>query len=542
MSDVYTPSSLSGRYDYIPADSIAGVIVYNDKFAYSHHATDPACGKLCNAFDLVRIHKFSYLDKDETDSEKSPSFKAMMDFAMNDDNVKAQTLTDKETAAQEEFSAISDDDDVMWQHRLSMNKRGDIENTIQNLTIILQNDPKLKGIVFNELSDCREIKGSVPWQHPSKYWRDADDAQLLTYLTYHYGKFTRVNYDVALAKVVDDRSFHPIRQYLDGLPEWDRTERVDTLLTDYLGAEDNPYTRAVIRKTLCGAIARVMIPGIKFDTMLVLSGPQGIGKSTIISKLCGEWFNDSLLLSDTKDKTAAEKLQGFWILEIGELAGLKKTEIETLRGFISRQNDVFRASFGRRATPHLRQCIFIGTTNAEHGYLRDTTGNRRFFPVKVSGNSEKKPWQITQNEIDQIWAEALVYYRNNEPLILDAETERYAKNLQREAMETDEREGMVREYLETLLPDNWNEMSLYERRNFLNGSEFGEVSAKGTVRRQKVCNMEIWCECFGKNKADLKRLDANAISAIMAKMEGWQKSGKKSRFGMYGIVAGYERI
>ena len=461
---------------------------------------------------------------------------------MNDDNVKAQTLTDKETAAQEEFSAISDDDDVMWRHRLSMNKRGDIENTIQNLTIILQNDPKLKGIVFNELSDCIEIKGNVPWQHPSKYWRDADDAQLLTYLTYHYGKFTRVNYDVALAKVVDDRSFHPIRQYLDGLPEWDRTERVDTLLTDYLGAEDNPYTRAVIRKTLCGAIARVMIPGIKFDTMLVLSGPQGIGKSTIISKLCGEWFNDSLLLSDTKDKTAAEKLQGFWILEIGELAGLKKTEIETLRGFISRQNDVFRASFGRRATPHLRQCIFIGTTNAEHGYLRDTTGNRRFFPVKVSGNSEKKPWQITQNEIDQIWAEALVYYRNKEPLILDEQTEeKLAKKLQREAMETDEREGMVREYLETLLPVNWNEMSLYERRNFLDGSEFGEVNIKGEIKRQKVCNMEIWCECFGKAKADLKRIDANAISAIMAKIEGWQKMSKKSRFGIYGAAAGYER-
>ena len=173
---------------------------------------------------------------------------------------------------------------------------------------------------------------------------------------------------------------------------------------------------------------------------------------------------------------SAEKLQGFWILEIGELAGLKKTEIETLRGFISRQNDVFRASFGRRATPHLRQCIFIGTTNAEHGYLRDTTGNRRFFPVKVSGNSEKKPWQITQNEIDQIWAEALVYYRNKEPLILDEQTEKLAKKLQREAMETDEREGMVREYLETLLPVNWNEMSLYERRNFLDGSEFGEVN------------------------------------------------------------------
>ena len=174
------------------------------------------------------------------------------------------------------------------------------------------------------------------------------------------------------------------------------------------------------------------------------------------------------MLSDTKDKTAAEKLQGFWILEIGELAGLKKTEIETLRGFISRQNDVFRASFGRRATPHLRQCIFIGTTNAEHGYLRDTTGNRRF---------------LSQSDIDQIWAEVLVYYKRGEPLILDEQTEKLAKKLQREAMETDEREGMVREYLETLLPVNWNEMSLYERRNFLDGSEFGEVNIKGEIKR-----------------------------------------------------------
>lgn len=541
LSDVYEPSSLNGRYDYIPADSIAGVITYGDKFAYSHHATDPACGKLCNAFDLVRIHKFSYLDKDETDSEKSESFKAMIDFAQNDGRVKTQSLTDKETAIQEEFSVL-DDDDVLWRQHLTMNKHGDIENSIQNLTLILQKDPALKGIVFNQLSDCIEIRGDVPWQHPSKYWRDADDAQLLTYLTYCYGKFTQANYDVALAKVVDDRSFHPIREYLDSLPKWDGISRVDTLLIDYLGAEDNPYTRSVIRKTLCGAIARVMTPGIKFDTMLVLSGPQGIGKSTIISRLCGEWFNDSLLLSDTKDKTAAEKLQGFWILEIGELAGLKKTEIETLRGFISRQNDVFRASFGRRATPHLRQCIFIGTTNAEQGYLRDTTGNRRFFPIKVSGNSIKKSWEITQDEVNQIWAEALVYYRANEPLILDKETEKFAKDLQREAMETDEREGMVREYLETLLPENWNEMSLYERRNFLNGSEFGDVLVKGTVKRNKVCNMEIWCECFGKAKADLKRLDANSISTIMAKMEGWQKASKKSRFGMYGIVMGYERV
>ncbi|WKB37226.1 virulence-associated E family protein [Terrilactibacillus sp. S3-3] len=158
---------------------------------------------------------------------------------------------------------------------------------------------------------------------------------------------------------------------------------------DYLGASDNPYVRAVTRKTLCAAIARVLTPGIKFDSMLVLNGPQGAGKSTLIAKLGGDWFSDSLSLSDTKDKTAAEKLQGYWILEIGELAGLKKAEVETLRSFLSRQNDIYRASFGRRATPHLRQCVFFGTTNAEKGYLRDTTGNRRFWPVKTPGNGTK---------------------------------------------------------------------------------------------------------------------------------------------------------
>ena len=185
-----------------------------------------------------------------------------------------------------------------------------------------------------------EIKGEVPWKHPSKYWRDADDAQLISYVDSHYGTFSQRNYQIAVTKVADDRSYHPIREYLAALPEWDGVPRVDTLLIDYLGAENNSYVRAVTRKTLCAAVRRVQEPGVKFDTMLVSNGPQGIGKSTLISRLAGEWFSDSLNLSDTKDKTAAEKLQGYWILEIGELAGLRKAEVETLRSFLSRQNDI----------------------------------------------------------------------------------------------------------------------------------------------------------------------------------------------------------
>ena len=416
-----------------------------------------------------------------------------------------------------------------------------VKNTLRNLLLILNNDEKLKGIVFNQLSDGMEIKGEVPWEHPSRFWRDADDAQLISYVDLTYGTFSARNYDIAVTKVADDRSYHPIREFLASLPEWDKVPRVDTILVDFLGASDNAYVRAVTRKTLCGAIARVMNPGCKFDTMLVLNGPQGKGKSTLISKLCGEWFNDSLLLNDTKDKTAAEKLQGYWILEIGELAGLKKTEIETLRGFLSRQNDIYRASFGRRATPHPRQCVFIGTTNAENGYLRDTAGNRRFWPVKTPGDAARASWEMTEEEIRQIWAEALVRYKEGEPLHLDNELAGMALKEQQIAMEVDEREGMVRDYLEMPLPERWDKMDIFDRRNYICGSEFGGEREPGVRKRERVCNMEIWCECFGKERGNLKRQDANEISAIMANIEGWKKADNKVRFPIYGIVRGYCR-
>ncbi|MEY8575945.1 virulence-associated E family protein [Oscillospiraceae bacterium 21-37] len=358
-------------------------------------------------------------------------------MALKDERVKAVFAQERMVQATEEF------DEDKWQERLELDKAGNVKNTLRNLTLILENDPNLKPLVFNQLLDGMEIKGAVPWKHPSKFWRDADDAQLISYVDTHYGTFSARNYDIAVTKVSDDRSYHPIREFIANLPAWDGVERVDTLLIDYLAAEDTPYVRAVTRKTLCAAIKRVLVPGSKFDSMLVLNGPQGVGKSTLIAKLAGEWFSDSLNLSDTKDKTAAEKLQGYWILEIGELAGLRKAEVETLRSFLSRQNDIYRAAFGKRATPHLRQCVFFGTTNAESGYLRDTTGNRRFWPVKTPGGGAKHSWELTDEDIRQIWAEVLVYVERGEKLYLDANMETLAKVEQREAMESDEREGLA---------------------------------------------------------------------------------------------------
>ena len=524
LGDVYEPSAMEGRYDYIPADSSAGVTIIDDKFSYSFHATDPACGQLLNAFDVVRVHKFP-------DDDPKKSFKAMAKFASSDEEVKLLIFKEKQESAAEDFD---EEDPDAWKKKLEYEDKSlQLRNTLRNLTLILENDPNLMDIVFNQHLDGMEIKGDVPWKHPSKFWRDADDAQLISYVDENYGTFSQRNYDIAVAKVTDDRSYHPIREFLQALPEWDKVERGDTLLIDYLGAADNKYVRAVTRKTLCAAACRVLNPGCKFDTMLVLNGSQGIGKSTLIAKLGGEWFSDSLSLNDTKDKTAAEKLQGYWILEIGELAGLRKAEVETLRSFLSRQNDIYRASFGKRTTPHPRQCVFFGTTNAESGYLRDTTGNRRFWPVKTPGGGSKRSWDVTQEDVLQIWAEVMHYVKAGEKLYLDPEVEALAKAEQREAMESDEREGLVREYLEALLPDNWDDMDTFERRNFLDGTGEADIGKKGTVRRTQVCNMEIWCECFGKERSNLKRADSNELSGILVKL-GWVRLDRKERVANYG--------
>ena len=529
LPDVYTPSAVEGRYDYISADSSAGVVIYEDKWTYSHHATDPASSKLLNAFDLVRVHKFG-------DLEEKASFNAMADFASKDEKVKLLIAEERKAKAQTDFNNKD------WEKQLDYESRSTVlKNSLHNITLILENDEALKGIVFNQLADGLEIKNKVPWNHPARFWRDADDAQLISYVDSRYGTFSARNYEIAVTKVADDRSYHPIREYLNSLPPWDSKPRVESLLIDYLGAEDNEYVRSVTKKTLCAAIARVLTPGIKFDNILVLNGAQGVGKSTLISKLGGAWYSDSLSLTDMNDKTAAEKLQGYWLLEIGELAGMRKADIDKVKAFISRQDDKYRASFGRRVTPHPRQCVFLGTTNSEKGYLRDITGNRRFWTVKTPGSDGKQPWQLTTEDINQIWAEAIHYVEKGEKLYLDADLEELSKHEQRAAMEQDEREGIVREYLDKLLPENWDEMNIYDRQEYIRSPD-DPTSPKGITLRQIVCNMEIWCECFGKQKEDMKPIDSHAIATIMEHIDNWVKTGKYTYLRIYGKQRTYSRV
>lgn len=534
LSHVYEETDDANRWRFIPSASIPGAVVYDDKYLYSHHATDPAYGQLLNSFDLVRVHLFD-------DDDPKESFRKMQEFAAMNEEVQALALEERQERAAEDFNTPKEAGDDKWKSRLvRISGTTEVANNLFNLRLIMENDPYLKNIVFNQLADGMEIRGEVPWKHPAKFWRDADDSQLICYVYDHYGSFSARNFDIAVTKVVDDRSYHPIRDYFAALPEWDGVKRVETLLMDYLGAEDNPYVRAVCRKTLCAAYMRIYNPGIKFDYMLVLNGEQGIGKSTFIANLGMEWYSDSLNLSDMNDKTAAEKLQGYWILEIGELAGMRKADLDKVKAFISRQDDKYRASFGRRVTPHPRQCVFFGTTNSQHGYLRDITGNRRYWNVKVSGEGKYKPWELTPEIVQQVWAETAVIAKAGEKLYLPADLEEYAKEEQRGAMEQDDREGLVLEYLETLLPDGWDEMDVYRRRDYIR--EINDPTRPvGKHRRMEVSNIEIWCECFCKPREDMKPADSYAISAIMTRINGWTRATVRKRIPIYGMQRMYSR-
>jgi predicted P-loop ATPase len=298
-----------------------------------------------------------------------------------------------------------------------------------------------------------------------------------------------------------------------------------------------------MRKTLVAAVTRIYEPGIKFDYILVINGPQGIGKSTFFAKLGGKWFSDSLTISDMRDKAGAEKLQGYWILELGELAGLRKMDVETVKSFITRADDKFRQSYGVNVESHPRQCIIVGSTNSTSGFLRDVTGNRRFWPVRVN-QGKKRVWEMT--DIDQIWAEALEKYKLGEPLILTGDEEIMAYEEQRDAMESDDREGLVEQYLEKPLPDNWNKMDIYERRSYLAGeSEFGETIPEGVNRRTRVCCLEIWCECFGKERNAIRRTDSYEIEGILMRIGGWKRyEGNKRgnmRFPIYNAQRAFVR-
>ena len=454
-------------------------------------------------------------------------------------------LEERQAEARTDFASDPSQDDAgddRWQEKLKYMARSKLlENSVYNLALIMTNDKRLANFGFNEMANAVQVTGKLPWSRPDnmKFWRDADTAHLKAWLDINYLPFSSRNHDVVFTGVADNRRFHPVRNYLDSLEPWDKKPRLETFFIERFMADDTRYVRLVSRKTFVAAVARIYRPGTKFDHILTLDGIQGIGKSTVWKVMAGiEYFSDALSLTDMEDKAGAEKLQGFWIVEIGELAGMKRAEIERVKSFITTTDDKYRPSYGRVVESHPRQCIMVATVNGENGYLRDITGNRRFWVVKCRQTEQKVRWEITPELRDQIWAEAKYYYEQGEDLNLPDDVLQEAEEAQIGAMEVDERQGMVEQYLAKPLPTNWATMDLYQRRSYLDGDELTANTV--TEPRKTVSNAEIWCECFGKNLADMKPSDSFAIAALMMQIDGWKRSGRRVSQPLYGRQRVYE--
>lgn len=301
-----------------------------------------------------------------------------------------------------------------WEDDLLRDDRGRILAATANLELIVESDAAWSGVLgFNELRNGVVFLLPPPegflHRRAGDEWQDDDDVAACIWLQRRWRVFpSLLNMRSVVSLVAHRRSFHPVRQELDSLA-WDGTRRVDTWLSQYLGAEQDDYSRTVGRWFLISAVARVMQPGCKVDTMLILEGPQGLRKSSAVQVLAGEEY----FLEDLREVggvESAKQLRGKWIVELSELDAMRKADSSTIKRFVSQRIDNYRPSYGRSTVDFPRQCVFIGTTN-HYDYLQDETGGRRFWPVKCGATIDV---DALGRDRDQLWAEAVALYRAGE--------------------------------------------------------------------------------------------------------------------------------
>lgn len=550
LSDKYEKTGHDGRYTYKLGSVAGGLVCYEGKFAYSHHETDPASKQLCNAFDLCRVHLFGAQDEGSRalDVTRKPSYAAMQEFAAKDKAVKLLMARERAQAAADDFDGLDDaelpeDYNDEWKTDLEYTRSGKLLCNIANIILILENDPALAGHIVHDLfTGMDSAKDGLPWNKNANQWTDTDDANLRVWLEKHYDITGKEKIADALTAVLTRHSYHPIRDYLSGLT-WDGVPRLDRIIIDYMGAEDSELNRAMSRKHFVAAVARVFNPGCKYDYCLIMSGAEGIGKSTLLRVMGGRWFNDSITTLEGKE--GMEQLRRAWVVELGELSSIKRSDVEQVKAHLSKQVDIYRAAYARRVLEHPRQCVFCGTTN-EALFLKGDTGNRRFWVIPVVAELRKyKDWsEAIRRDRDQLWAEAVHYYKQGEPLYLSEELEAQAKQRQQDFNDDNDDPivAMLDKYLNTLLPVNWDTMDIQSRRNYLRDPD--PLQAEGTVKRDKVCAAEFICEQLGKDMADKDyKYLCRRVSKMIGDRPEWERvSSTKHAAKLYGTQRGFRRV
>lgn len=498
----------AARMTYVHGHSTNGAVVYEDKFVYSHHGSDPASDQLLNAYDLVRVHLFGDQDEkidEDTPMKDRPSVKSMKDWLSDDPFYREQQAESRyDLAAKflDDADAVDDDDEEgegeeddedddlpsaddllgvplasVVQQENSVSRRlkvekppkrwiakeldlgddGVIKSTSFNVTTIVSNDPRLwRKIAFNRFS--REVVLLLPITTKAKLipdidcldringdrWQDVFDLTIKAIIEAPAGK-GKPGYGIKVGKemvadsirlAAQNNSFHPLLDYLESVRgiEPDQ-ELVETFWVRHAGVEDNPYTREATLLMGIASVARLFEPGHKWDHAIIFEGPQGIGKSTAVKRLYGAFYFGELHADLKDEKKCAEAMMGKWVLELPELSALHKSDHNDAKAFITRQDDDVRLSYDRHVSRLPRQCVFFGTSN-DSEYLRDPTGNRRFWPMVCADRPIDLAGILAER--DAFWATCLHIYLSMRqrhpsgdlPLMLSGKAEKIARKMQ----------------------------------------------------------------------------------------------------------------
>lgn len=536
LSDVYEIAPGNDRYTYKEGHSVGGMIVFDDLFCFSYHSTDPiADGHAYNAYDLVRVHKFGHLGKEDSTKEMNKLVCA------DKECVKDMVTTDADLDDFDDYgdAVKSDNTEEVTELVWDLDGKGNKQVTVNNFVNAFKSDPLLNGLLAYDM-----LKETIVFTRPSFTAKgskkgdlvsDTDTSIIKGRIERMHGIYNDAKLNDAIEQVSSDNAFHPIKLYLESLT-WDGVPRIDTFLVDYMGAEDNAYTREAFRKMLLAAVTRIYEPGRKFDTALVFYSEQGVGKSTLIQRLSKGWFNDSL--TNLSGKESYEAIQFAWLVELAELSALRKSDVEAVKNFISKREDTYRGAYARRVKTHKRQCVFFGSTNDDE-FLKDATGNRRFFPVAVKRT--RKTHIIFEPEfdavVDQLWAEAMEGYMLGESLTLSDKAEAIAGGTREEFTERTPIQGLVEEYLGRLFPADYEDRFLAQRLDFLNG----DLGEEGTETKNSFSLIELWTEALGRRKDEYTVVKARELSNAVKALKGWKRD-KQARQKIYGPQVIYRRV
>lgn len=536
LSDVYEIAPGNDRYTYKAGHSVGGMIVFDDLFCFSYHSTDPISdGHAYNAYDLVRVHKFGHLGKEDSTKEMNKLVCA------DKECVKDMVTPDANLDDFDDYgdAVKSDSTEEVTELVWDLDGKGNKQVTVNNFVNAFKSDPLLNGLLAYDM-----LKETIVFTRPSFTAKGSKKGDPVndTDISIIKGRIERMHriyndakLNDAIEQVSSDNAFHPIKLYLESLT-WDGVPRIDTFLVDYMGAEDNAYTREAFRKMLLAAVTRIYEPGRKFDTALVFYSEQGVGKSTLIQRLSKGWFNDSL--TNLSGKESYEAIQFAWLVELAELSALRKSDVEAVKNFISKREDTYRGAYARRVKTHKRQCVFFGSTNDDE-FLKDATGNRRFFPVEVKRT--RKTRLIFEPEfdaiVDQLWAEAMEGYMLGEALTLSDEAEAIAGGTREEFTERTPIQGLIEEYLDRLFPAGYEDRFLAQRLDFLNG----DLGEEGTETKNSFSLIELWTEALGRRKDEYTVVKARELSNAVKALKGWKRD-KQARQKIYGPQVIYRRV